>query len=95
MPTRSGVLTKHQEELIEALVQSGRFDSATEVVREGLRLVELREVDETTKLEALRAAVAKGIAAVERGEFKEFSDGASLAAYLLKRSEDPTSDSSS
>jgi antitoxin ParD1/3/4 len=54
MPTRNVVLTKRQENLIEALVQSGRYQNASEVLREGLRLVESREIEEARKLEALR-----------------------------------------
>jgi len=46
MPTRNVVLTERQESLIEGLVQSGRYQNASEVIREGLRLVENREVDE-------------------------------------------------
>jgi antitoxin ParD1/3/4 len=35
MPTRNVVLTEHQETLIEMLVQSGRYQNASEVLREG------------------------------------------------------------
>ena len=82
MPTRNVVLTERQESLIEALVQSGRYQNASEVMREGLRLVENREVDEATKLETLRAAAEIGEAALDRGEFKEFADGSALTDYL-------------
>ncbi|HEY8261860.1 MAG TPA: type II toxin-antitoxin system ParD family antitoxin, partial [Methylosinus sp.] len=34
---------KHWEEFIDSLVKQGRYASATEVMREGLRLVEERE----------------------------------------------------
>ena len=84
MPTRNVVLTEHQETLIEALVQSGRYQNASEVLREGLRLVENREVEEATKLETLRAAAQLGVSALERGEFKEFADRSALLAHLNK-----------
>ncbi len=74
MPTRNVVLTEHQETLIEMLVQSGRYQNASEVLREGLRLVESREVEEATKLETLRAAAQLGVSALDRGEFKEFAE---------------------
>ena len=73
MPTRNVVLTKRQETLIEALVQSGRYQNASEVMREGLRLVENREVEEAAKLDALRSAAAIGVSALERGEFTDIA----------------------
>jgi antitoxin ParD1/3/4 len=79
MPTRNVVLTERQETLIEALVQSGRYQNASEVMREGLRLVENREVEEATKLDALRAAAFLGVSALDRGEFKEFADASAHA----------------
>jgi antitoxin ParD1/3/4 len=84
MPTRNVVLTDRQENLIEALVQSGRYQNASEVMREGLRLVEDRETEEATKLKALRAVARLGADAFDRGDFKEFADGSALIAYLNK-----------
>jgi antitoxin ParD1/3/4 len=84
MPTRNVVLTERQEMLIEALVQSGRYQNASEVMREGLRLVENREVEEATKLEGLRAAARVGIGALDRGQFKEFADASALVGHLNK-----------
>jgi antitoxin ParD1/3/4 len=82
MPTRNVVLTKRQEELIESLVESGRYQNASEVLRDGLRLVQQRETEEATKLEALREAARIGVAALDRGEFKEFESIGDLQAYL-------------
>jgi len=82
MPTRNVVLTERQESLIEALVQSGRYQNASEIMREGLRLVENREAEDAAKLQALRAAAQIGAGALERGEFKEFADASALAAHL-------------
>ena len=47
------------QEFVERIVQAGRYGSASEVVREGLRLVEEREL----KLNALRAMLDASIAA--------------------------------
>lgn len=60
MPTRNVVVTDHQAKLIEELVRSGRYQNASEVLREGLRLVERQEAVDAAKLKALREAVAVG-----------------------------------
>ncbi len=45
MPTRNVVLTEHQSALIDRLVAEGRYQNASEAMREGLRLVEEREAE--------------------------------------------------
>ena len=60
MPTRNVNLTEHLDRLIESGVTSGRFSNASEVVREGLRLLEKREQEDKAKLEWLRAAADRG-----------------------------------
>ncbi len=82
MPTRNVVLTDHQEKLIDSLVGSGRYQNASEVLREGLRLVERREAEDAAKLRVLRKAAGAGFGALDRGEFKEFDSIDSLQAYL-------------
>ena len=61
MPTRNVVITDHQAKLIDSLVECGRYQNASEVLREGIRLIEEREQEQAAKLEALRAAVQVGI----------------------------------
>jgi antitoxin ParD1/3/4 len=82
MPTRNVVLTERQEEFIEGLVKSGRYQNASEVLGDGLRLMEQREAEDAGKLEALREAARIGVDALDRGEFKEFGDIEDLQAYL-------------
>ena len=62
---------KHFEELIEGLIESGRYTTASEVMREGLRLVEEREERRKAKLEALRAEIQKGL---DSGPAEEVGD---------------------
>jgi len=51
---------KHFEEFIDGLIESGRYSTASEVLRDGLRLIEEREERRRAKLEALRAEIQKG-----------------------------------
>lgn len=74
MPTRNVVLTDHHEQVIEQLVRSGRYQNASEVLREGVRLVEQREAEDAAKLAALRAAVQVGLDQLEAGDYIEVDD---------------------
>jgi antitoxin ParD1/3/4 len=87
MPTRNVVLTDRQEDLIETLVESGRYQNASEVLRDGLRLVEQREAEDASKLRALRKAARVGVDALNRGEFKEFERIEDLREYLANLSQ--------
>jgi antitoxin ParD1/3/4 len=87
MPTRNVVLTERQEELLETLVKSGRYQNASEVLRDGLRLVEQREAEDASKLKALRAAARAGVGALDQGDFKEFGNIEELQTYLNDLSE--------
>ena len=60
MPTRNVVLTDHQAHFVEQLVSSGRYQNASEVLREGLRLIEERERIEAAKLKAAQQAASQG-----------------------------------
>lgn len=75
MPTRNVVLTEQQAELVEALVQSGRYQNASEVLRDGLRLLQRREVEDEAKLAAIRGALDEAEAAVAAGDLYDFGPG--------------------
>jgi antitoxin ParD1/3/4 len=57
----SYTIGKHYEILIKSLVESGRYATASEVMREGLRLIEEREERRQAKLDALRSAIKDGL----------------------------------
>ncbi len=54
------------EDIVNQLVSTGRYNSKSEVLREGVRLVEERE----KRLAALDAALVKGISDVDAGRVK-------------------------
>ena len=61
-------LTPELELLVAEKVKTGMYQTSSEVIREGLRL--LKERDE--HLEALRRDVRDGFMAVERGEYTDY-----------------------
>ncbi len=60
-------LTPELEAIIEQKVSSGMYGSASEVVREGLRLLQKRDQSHEAKLSALRGEIQKGIDSLEAG----------------------------
>jgi antitoxin ParD1/3/4 len=61
-------LTPELEELIQERVRSGRYHSASEVVREALRLLEDRDEMRRLRLDEMRKKIAAGLASLDRGE---------------------------
>ncbi|MCD6675252.1 MAG: type II toxin-antitoxin system ParD family antitoxin [Burkholderiaceae bacterium] len=74
MPTRNVVLTEHQHEFVEELVETGRYQNASEVLREGLRLVEQRERREAARIAALRDAADSGWDDIDAGRYVDVGD---------------------
>ncbi|MDH3431752.1 MAG: type II toxin-antitoxin system ParD family antitoxin [Gammaproteobacteria bacterium] len=70
MATTSLSLGGHWEEFIKQEIKSGRYSTASEVVRDALRELE----DRGKRLEALRAHLAEGSGQAAREEFVEGFD---------------------
>ena len=71
MPVRVSLnvsLTPELEQFVESRVASGRYQTASEVIREGLRLLHEREDARQAALDELRAQVRRGIEQADRGE---------------------------
>jgi antitoxin ParD1/3/4 len=71
MPSRSSLnvsLTPELEQFVEDRVATGRYQTASEVVREGLRLLELQERDRDAAYKALKAKLERAVGQAERGE---------------------------
>ena len=60
-------LTKELEKLVTTKVKSGRYHTASEVVREGLRLLEERDRLHALRLEDLRKEIRKGLDSPDAG----------------------------
>lgn len=58
------------ESFVAKLVETGRYNSKSEVLREGIRLIQERE----TRLSVLDQALARGLADAETGRVKPMSD---------------------
>jgi antitoxin ParD1/3/4 len=61
-------LTPELEEFVQSRVATGRYQTASEVVREGLRLLEFQERDRDAAYTTLKAKLERSAAQAERGE---------------------------
>jgi len=61
-------LTPELAGFVKEQVESGMYHSASEVVRDGLRLLVRQRQDRQTRLDRLRAEIALGIEQLDRGE---------------------------
>lgn len=67
-------LTPELENIVEAKVKSGMYNSASEVVRAGLRLLQQRDEMHNEKLNALRAEIGKGTDSLEAGRYRDLGE---------------------
>jgi antitoxin ParD1/3/4 len=64
-------LTPELDRFVHERVATGRYQTASEVVREGLRLLENQEREREAALASLKAKLERGAAQADRGEFIE------------------------
>lgn len=65
-------LTPDMEELVKQKLESGKYNSASEVVREGLRLLKEQDELKQLRLAELRRDVLQGYEQARRGESRPF-----------------------
>jgi len=82
MPTRNVVLTEIQAQFVESLVTSGRYQNASEVLREGLRMIREREQETAERLQVLREAVAVGVSDIQEGRYATLDDETALRLHM-------------
>ena len=67
-------LTKELENYVAQKVESGLYHSASEVIRDGLRLMKERDELHQNRLAELRRDVAIGVDQADRGQVQPFNE---------------------
>ena len=77
-------LTPELERFVNERVETGLYQTASEVVRDGLRLLKQREEE---RIESLRRDVRAGFASLDRGQYDEHDEQSTkrLAAEIKSR----------
>jgi antitoxin ParD1/3/4 len=83
MPTRNINLTDDQDAFVEKVVKAGKYQNASEAMRDAVRGLQQRWKEDELKLTALRKLIREGAEALDRGDFIEVND-ADLDAVLDK-----------
>ena len=78
-------LSPELETLVADKVKSGNYNSASEVIREGLRLIQERDELRKFRQEAIRREVMKGVEEIRRGEGTIYNSADELAEAVIKR----------
>ena len=78
-------LTPELETLVSRKVKTGRYTTASEVVREALRLLDdydrLREI----RRDELRQEIQKGVDDIKEGRYTVYNSGEEIAAAAIER----------
>lgn len=74
MPTRNVNLTAEQDAFVEEIVRSGKYQNASEAMRDAVRALQHRLKADELKLDLLRAQIKAGLDALDRGAFTEVDD---------------------
>lgn len=75
-------LTPELDEYVAKLVQSGLYSSASEVIRDGLRLLKEREELKFARLQELKREISAGLKQLENGQGKTYKSAAALIEHV-------------
>jgi antitoxin ParD1/3/4 len=79
MPTRNINLTDHFDQFVADEIEAGRYRNASEVLRAGLRLLELQKQEEREKLKLLRSLASEAFTQLDQGRGIEIRGERQLA----------------
>jgi antitoxin ParD1/3/4 len=74
MPTRNVNLTPEQDDFVEESIRTGRYQNASEAMRDAIRSLQQRLREDELKLDLLRARIGSGMAALTEGDFVEVEE---------------------
>ncbi|AUG51544.1 type II toxin-antitoxin system ParD family antitoxin [Thalassospira marina] len=83
MPTRNVNLTDDQDAFVEKMVKTGKYQNASEAMRDAVRGLQQRWKEDELKLELLRKSIDAGIADLDSGQYDDM-DEAGLENWLGK-----------
>jgi len=78
-------LTPELEELVNCKVTSGMYHSASEVIREGLRLLKEQDILREARLSALRQDIEEGERQIANGHFSDYSSGKEAMDSVMRQ----------
>jgi len=76
MPTRNVNLTDDQDAFVEKMVKAGKYQNASEAMRDAVRGLQQRWKEDALKLELLRKSIDAGVADLENGNYEDMDDTA-------------------
>jgi antitoxin ParD1/3/4 len=84
MPTRNVNLTDEQDAFVEKMLKAGKYQNASEAIRDAVRGLQQRWKEDELKLALLRKEIKRGIDDLDAGRYIEIAD-ADLETELNKR----------
>jgi antitoxin ParD1/3/4 len=91
--TRNVALTPHFDRFVQSKIESGRYQSASEVVRDSLRIMEQHEQERRRSLQEVRRKIRLGYEQAQRGDTVDpdevFAEIKAMSSAARKRAKKP------